>query len=228
MQVLIMTPLAEECSFLAQSLQAQGFLGDRQPLGKLTAHCFPKLGLTIALGGHGKAQSALQTQHLLDCSGEHIDLVICAGAAGALAPGVAVGDIVVGEATIEHDYRLKFVRRPTPQFAGSPEILVTLRSRQYALYPAHVHYGSIASGDEDIVDIARAQELHTQTGALAVAWEGAGVARACRFSGFPYLEIRGITDTADHDAPAVFETNLGIAMNNLGKFLVQVITSNPE
>jgi nucleoside phosphorylase len=55
----------------------------------------------------------------------------------------------------------------------------------------------IASGDEDIVTIERAAELHTQTGAVAVAWEGAGVARACLFSQIPYLEIRGITDTAD-------------------------------
>lgn len=216
MPALIITPLSEERAFLARSLRAQGFAEDRQQLGKLTVHSFPGLALTIALGGHGKAQCALQTQHLLDCS-EHIDLVICAGAAGALASGVKVGDIVIGEATIEHDYLLKFVQRPAPQFAGSQEMLAMLRSGQWSVQPAHIHYGLIASGDEDIVTAERARALHRQTGALAVAWEGAGVARACRFSHIPYLEIRGITDTADQDAPAVFETNLGIAMDNLGK-----------
>jgi adenosylhomocysteine nucleosidase len=86
-----------------------------------------------------------------------------------------------------------------------------------------VHYGIIASGDEDIVALERAQALHAQTQALAVAWEGAGVARACRFSGISSLEIRAITDTADHEAPAAFETNLRLAMENLGQFLVQAI-----
>jgi adenosylhomocysteine nucleosidase len=225
LQSLIITPLEEELSFLAQSLRAQGLSENIQSVGRLTGHCFPKLVVMLALGGHGKAQSALQTQHLIDHS-ERIDLVICAGAAGALAPGIAVGDLVVAETTIEHDYLLRFVQRPSPQFAGSQETLSRLRSSQYDLHPAQVHYGIIASGDEDIVAIERAQELHLQTGALAVAWEGAGVARACCFSGIPYLEIRGITDTADHDAPAAFETNLSIAMENLGRFLVQVITSD--
>ncbi len=100
-------------------------------------------------------------------------------------------------------------------------MLNKLRSNQYTLPLAQVHCGIIASGDEDIVDSERGQALHLQTGAIAVAWEGVGVARACRFSGIPFLEIRAITDTADHDAPASFETNLRYAMENLGKFLAQ-------
>lgn len=52
-------------------------------------------------------------------------------------------------------------------------------------------------------------------GALAVAWEGAGGARACVFSGLPFLEIRGITDSADHRAPVEFEQNLEKAMANI-------------
>lgn len=227
MQLLIITPLEAELSFLSQSLRAQGFSESIQAVGKLTGHCFPTLGITLAFGGHGKAQSALQTQHIIDNSGS-IDFVVCAGAAGALAPGVAIGDLVVAETTVEHDYLLRFIQRPAPQFAGSPELLSRLRHNQYSLHPAHVHYGIIASGDEDIVALERAQALHSQTQALAVAWEGAGVARACRFSELPYLEIRGITDTADHDAPADFEANLHVAMENLGRFLGQVLMGQFE
>jgi adenosylhomocysteine nucleosidase len=57
--------------------------------------------------------------------------------------------------------------------------------------------------------------LQSLTGAIAVAWEGAGGARACRFSGVPFLEIRGITDSAGHSAPTDFEENLIIALHNL-------------
>lgn len=225
MQVLIVTPLDKERALLAQSFREQGFSESIDVLGRLTGQRFPQLGVTLALGGHGKAQCALQTQHLLDSS-RSIDLVICAGAAGALTSALKIGDIVIGEATVEHDYLLKFVQRPAPQFAGSQDMLARLRSGQWALQETRVHYGLIASGDEDIVSIERAQVLHRQTGALAVAWEGAGVARACRFSEIPYLEMRGITDTADQSAPALFETNLGRAMENLGKFLGLVLAQS--
>ena len=47
-----------------------------------------------------------------------------------------------------------------------------------------------------------------------MAWEGAGGARACRFNQIAFLELRAITDTADHDAPGDFAANLQIAMAN--------------
>jgi adenosylhomocysteine nucleosidase len=53
-----------------------------------------------------------------------------------------------------------------------------------------------------------------------VAWEGAGGARACAFSQVPFVEIRGITDTADHNAASSFETNLALAMGNIAQLLV--------
>lgn len=61
--------------------------------------------------------------------------------------------------------------------------------------------------------------LHRLTGALAVAWEGAGGARACHFSGIPFVEIRGITDRADSDAASDFEANLGSAMGNVARLI---------
>jgi hypothetical protein len=35
----------------------------------------------------------------------------------------------------------------------------------------------------------------------------------------PVVQIRGITDTADHDAPAAFEVDLGQAMGNIARLL---------
>lgn len=218
MKFLVVCPLSEELHFLTQYFRSQGWSEETQKLGQLTVQVFPESGVMVACGGHGKTQSALQTQHLLD-HGQPFNGVICAGAAGAIAPGLAVGDIVVAETTIEHDYNLKFVQRPRPQFAGSAHLLSQLRDISSRLYPFGVHYGTMASGDEDVVESERGRELHQQTGAIAVAWEGAGVARACRFSRTPFLEIRGITDTADHSAPGDFEAHLEVAMSNLGRFL---------
>ena len=73
----------------------------------------------------------------------------------------------------------------------------------------------VASGDEDIVDDQRRATLQLATCALAVAWEGAGGARACGFSGVPFLEVRGITDNADDAGVADFKANVAVAMRNI-------------
>jgi nucleoside phosphorylase len=37
----------------------------------------------------------------------------------------------------------------------------------------------------------------------------------------PFVEMRGVTDAADHDAPADFEANLEIAMNNIAALVMR-------
>jgi adenosylhomocysteine nucleosidase len=215
MKIVVVTPMLEELTFVQESWQGSGYRCESGRIGRLPVVQTPELGITLARGGTGKAQFALQTQHLID-NGSGWDLVICAGAAGALAESLAIGDVVVGQATVEHDYNNKFNERPLPRYEGSAEAIAIIeKQREAPGRPFAVHIGTIASGDEDVVDLARGRELREQTGALAVAWEGAGGARACHFSGVPFLELRGISDTADHGAAADFEANLELAMGNV-------------
>jgi adenosylhomocysteine nucleosidase len=78
------------------------------------------------VGGHGKTQLAVHTQHLI---GQIQDLgaVICAGAAGALDRALKLGDLVVGTSTVEHDYRIRFVQRPLPRHDTNAQLLCELR-----------------------------------------------------------------------------------------------------
>jgi adenosylhomocysteine nucleosidase len=212
MSLLIVFPMPIERDAFLKSCTALGHSIENIQIGKLSVTRLPSLALTLAVGGTGKAQFALQTQHLLD-TGEAWDGVICAGAAGAFADDLAVGDVVLGTATLEHDYNNKFTQRLMPRFEADPHLLG--RFQKTAPHGFQIHAGIIASGDEDVVDDQRRQALQSLTGAIAVAWEGAGGARACRFSGVPFLEIRGITDSAGHSAPTDFEENLIIALHNL-------------
>lgn len=222
MRKLIVTPMKEELDFLLQGCTKQGSHAERAMVGRLSVVQFPDLGVTLARGGLGKAQFALQTQHLLDsCSDWNV--IICAGAAGGLVDGVCVGDVVVATTTVEHDYNNKFNKRPLPKFDGAEATISDLKSALQSAHSFKVHFGPIASGDEDIVETERGRELHESTGALAVAWEGAGGARACAFSGVPFVEIRGVTDTANHTAAADFSENLGVAMDNLATLIISWI-----
>ena len=217
--ILIVTPLQEEYNDLYDSLISLGLESHKGKIGKLDVHKFPVLNVTLARGGHGKTQFGIQTQYLLDHA--QFDLVICAGAAGALAPEVEVGDLIVATATVEHDYNLKFVKRPNPQFAGDKKSIEQIKALNMADADFNVHFGVMAGGDEDVIEIVRGKELRELHNALAVAWEGVGGARACAFSEVPYLELRGATDTANHEAPVVFDTNLKIVMKNIAWLLVQ-------
>ena len=216
-KILVITPLQKEYDELYHSLSTLGLKSRTETIGRLDVHCLPEINMTLARGGHGKTQFGIQTQHLLDHA--EFELVICAGAAGALAPEVTIGDVIIATSTLEHDYNNKFSNRPKPRFAGDTKSIEQIKALNLSSADFKVHLGIMAGGDEDVIDIQRGKELRELWDALAVAWEGVGGARACAFSDVPYLEIRGATDTADHEAPVVFYINLKVVMKNIAYLL---------
>lgn len=223
-RLLILTPIKAELKFLRKGFEELGFQSTRKD-HFIESWEIPNFtnewGLTLAHGGHGKVQFAVQTMELLK---EKYDGVICAGASGSLVPEVKACEIVIAEKTIEHDYKERFSPNdPLPEFEGSRELeaLFNLNDLDFK-----VHRGIVASGDEDVISPERAAEIHQQTRALCVAWEGAGGARACRFSRIPYLEVRAMSDQACSNAPSDFKENLPMAMANIAK-LLKSISSNP-
>ena len=118
-----------------------------------------------------------------------------------------------------HDIRNKFGTPLLPRFRSVDTVLAALREELSALTACTVHFGPIASGDEDVVDGERRRAIHQVTGALAVAWEGAGGARACHFSGVPFIEVRGITDHANSQAATDFKMHLPSAMRHVARLI---------
>ncbi|GAB4446406.1 MAG: hypothetical protein OHK0015_49640 [Chloroflexi bacterium OHK40] len=218
MSTLIIAPLQIELDALVAGFAEHGHLPTPGQIGRLPVLQLPSLALTLACGGHGKTQFGVQTQHLLDHA-PAVEAVICAGAAGALDPAIGLADLVLAAETVEHDYTQRFRPHPLPRFPGDPGLLAALGALAGELSAFRVFAGIVASGDEDVIELERAAALRQATEACAVAWEGAGGARACRFSGARYLELRAITDTADHQAPVHFAANLQRAMANVATLL---------
>jgi adenosylhomocysteine nucleosidase len=179
--------------------------------------------MALAQGGHGKTQFAVQAQYLIG-QFPSVTLLVCVGAAGSLVTDLSVGDLIVGTETVEHDYRQLFATRPLPRFRGDVTCLALLRRAVTHGLGLRVAFDIIASGDEDVVTSARAAQIREQTGAVCVAWEGSGGARAASFNGIGSLEIRGITDAADKEAPQDFARNLPIAMGNVFRLLEVLLT----
>jgi adenosylhomocysteine nucleosidase len=209
--ILVLTPLSFECKALISAL---GLPARESDCSGVRVHHFE--GFVVAVGGHGKVQFALTAQHLARELNPR--LLICAGAGGALSEDVEPLDVVAAENTIEHDFNLRFESRELPRFKGDPESLERLRRRS-TWTDFRIHFGTVASGDEDIVDAARAGTVRELTGGLAVAWEGAGGARAASFCHIPYLELRVITDLADASAPVDFKKHVQAGMFNLAEVI---------
>lgn len=206
--VLVVAPLKKEADAICRRLVERGVPSTPEQVGALSCTALPSLDMVIGVGGVGKAQYGVQAQHLLDHCRDAA-LLVCVGGAGQLSPDLSVGDVVVGTHTIEHDYRERFHPRPSPRYQSDSAALTQLEQVVAAGdLGFRVHFGPIASGDEDIVDTVRRAELHAETDALCVAWEGSGAARAARFNGIGFVEVRAITDTADEGAAASFHANL--------------------
>ena len=214
MKTLVMIPIQQEYDLFLESCIAHEFRAENSTIGRLPVVRFPDLDMTVSLGGLGKVQFAIQTQHLLD-SEPGWELVICAGAAGGLDNNLLAGDIVVATETIEHDIKNRFSEPRVPRYKGDETTINMLRQIAPTNGSFQLHFGPIASGDEDVIEVSRQEELKKLTGAIAVAWEGAGGARACQFCDIPFVEIRGISDGADSEAISDFEKNLPIVMENL-------------
>lgn len=221
-KTLILTPLPLELKALLARMKELGHSCQCVQAGPLSVHEFRELNISLGLGGHGKTQFGIQTQFLLDYF-KNVDAVICAGSAGSLSKTIKAFDVIAATKTIEHDYRLKFFKKMDPEFAGDPVLLEKILSVKSNGFT--IHTGPIASGDEDILDKARAMELIEQTGAFAVAWEGAGGARAAQFNGVPFLEIRGITDMADSSSTDQFISRLKITMNHVCDTFLSALNS---
>ena len=223
MATLVIAPIPQEFEVLAAVFETRWGSPTSHKAGSTAVHEYRTADVFLAEGGFGKVQFAVTTRHLLDHLSE-VSLVVCAGVAGALAPSVRVGDVVIGTATIEHDFYSVMFKGVPPRFDGSrqhlAELIQNIEAEQNSF---RVHFAPIASGDQAIVDTKRRAEVYARTEALAVAFEGAGGARAATLSDVPYLEVRGVSDMADEGFVDEFEANLPTAAGNVASVVVWLV-----
>ena len=216
MVILAMVPTQRELDSLTTSLK--GYTGLVQ-LGRVSVQEYFNGKLLVSLGGVGKAQMAAQSQYLIDRI-PGLRLLICAGTAGALISKLYPGDLIVATSTIEHDFISGLVPAPQPEFFGDANTIAFLQSlKENSLVSFRVKFGSVASGDESVISSHRKESIYLSTRSYAVAFEGAGAARACEFSMIPFLELRAISDSADENAKIDFFSNIPLAMGNIGTIL---------
>jgi adenosylhomocysteine nucleosidase len=173
----------------------------------------------------GKVAAAATAAHLIgSCAATRI---VFSGVAGAVGPGLAIGDVVVGSALLQHDMdatplypryevpligKARFIadaglgaellRAATAFLAGDVGSSVpAAQLEHFRIRAPKAITGVIASGDKFFASAADLGPLRRQLPDVAcVEMEGAAVAQVCEEHGVPFGILRTISDSADENS----------------------------
>lgn len=165
--------------------------------------------------GIGKVNAARVTQILIDKF--EIDTIINVGSAGALNPKLQIGDIVIGEKILQHDFDITAFGHPKGYISNvgleieSDKSLIDKMKKAIqavSLRDEKIEIGVIASGDIFCTEIKMKEKIRKKFNADAVEMEGAAIAQVCILCKIPFIIIRGISDTPNGNNNITFDKYL--------------------
>lgn len=209
----IIAAMESEIRDLSTSLEHQGtetVAGREIRYGRLEGE-----PVALILCGCGKVNATLSATLL--AAHAKVSRILVTGVSGGLAEDLKVGDVVIGNAFLQHDMdaRPLFPLHEIP-FEGFSAIgadallrnLLTeaaramlLAERPPGLEEARVFEGLVVSGDQFLSSSeARNKVLGTIPNASCVDMESAAIAQVCRAADLPLGVLRVISDSADGSA----------------------------
>lgn len=172
--------------------------------------------VVVVQSGIGKVAAAITAQMLIDVFG--VDALLNTGMAGGLDPRLAVKDLVIATAALQHDFDITAFGHARGFLYGEDDTKPTLfvadaalceKAREAAAtaLPAGSKAidGVIASGDIFVDDSALKAQLRDGFGAAAAEMEGAAIAQTAVANGVPFVILRTISDLAEHQANVSFD-----------------------
>lgn len=184
-----------------------------------------------------------------------VQKVIFTGLAGAVAPNVRVGDVVIAETLLQHDldasplfpqYEVPLLERSHFQACHDLSNRLTRSVQDYLSHdfnhqidpatrerfgltvPA-VHRGTIISGDQFVGNARSVETLRNALpDALCVEMEGAAVAQICYEYGVPFGVLRTISDSADDLASVNFSAFLQHVARHYAKGVLRRFLSDMQ
>lgn len=204
----IIAAMPQELKILVEQLQDKvevTVLGRTYYQGRIGQH-----EVVLVQSGIGKVMSAMSVAILADRFA--VDVIVNTGSAGAVAEGIAIGDVVVATHLAYHDVDVTAFGYAFGQMAGqelyypADQVLLEQLTGVLAEQEISSHHGLIVTGDSFIAGqdkIASIKEHFPEV--LAVEMEGAAIAQAAVNTGKPFLVIRAMSDTAQGDANITFD-----------------------
>lgn len=169
--------------------------------------------------GVGKVNAALCAQILCDCYG--VNAVINTGVAGSLCAEMDIGDLVVSQDAVYHDFDCSVINPnycvgqvpgiSTWSFPADEKLMAYAFAAGEQVNPGHTRIGRVASGDQFICSKAQKEKIIADTKAICTEMEGTAIAHAAWRNGTPFVILRAISDKADDSAEMDYPTFEAIA-----------------
>ncbi len=176
--------------------------------------------------GIGKVNAARTTQILID--NMDVDYIFNVGVAGGISDKLSVGDIVIGEKLIQHDFDVtafnyeKGFIPDVGSYIDTDTYLVSLADAVLKKLDVNLFRGVIASGDIFCTDSKMSEKINKKFNALCVEMEGASIAQVCFLNHIPFLILRSISDVPNNNNKVTYEEFLessceiiALAMKNI-------------
>ncbi|MBQ2825284.1 MAG: 5'-methylthioadenosine/adenosylhomocysteine nucleosidase [Clostridia bacterium] len=163
--------------------------------------------------GIGKVNAAVTAQVIIDLFSPQA--LINSGVAGALSDKLRVGDVVISEDAIQHDYDttafgdpmglICFANEQRVDMPADKELCEKLMSACKTLDDTTVLKGRIATGDQFISDTEKRLSLGKEFSALACEMEGGAVGQVCYRNNVPFAILRCISDDLTNSTSMDYE-----------------------
>lgn len=194
--------------------------------------CINQTDIIIVESGVGKVNAARITQILID----KLDVkeIINVGSAGALNEELSIGDIVIADKLIQHDFDITAFNHNKGYITGvgdyihtDKELIDKFRNSANKIEDKSykINVGTIASGDIFCTDIKMKDKIRSKFNADCVEMEGAAIAQVCYLDKIPFIVIRSISDTPNGNNAIVFDEFVKLASKRCSEILAKFFLS---
>jgi len=183
--------------------------------------------------GVGKVNAARVTQILIDKL--NVDYIINIGAAGALNPNLDIGDIVIADKLVQHDFDITAFGHKKGYITGVGDYIYSdkklldtfnntineLNSNEYKVVT-----GTIASGDIFCTEVEMKDKIYSKFNAECVEMEGAAIAQVCYLENIPFIVLRSISDSPNGNNAIVFDEFVKLASKRCAEILKEFLKNS--
>ena len=170
-----------------------------------------KHDVIVVRSGIGKVAASVTTSLLIQQYG--VNMVINTGSAGGIGEGLQVGDVVFSEKLAYFDvdvtgFGYEYGQLPAgmPLYFEASQYIIDEMKKAAQKTGQQVRSGLIVTGDSFVNSPEKIAEIKSHfPEALACEMEGAAIAQTARQFNIPFLIVRAISDTADHQATMSFD-----------------------
>ena len=181
--------------------------------------------VVLVEAGVGKVNAARTTQILID--NFEVDAIINVGSAAASNEKLNIGDIVIANKLVQHDFDITAFGHPKGYISNVGQYLESDKELVINIEKAikkidnnkfKTIIGTIASGDIFCT-------IKSKFNADAIEMEGAAIAQVCKLDNIPFIVIRGISDSPNGNNNVTFEEYLEKASQRCAE-LIEIFMKN--